>query len=57
MSPRALVHGEVIMVHEPQAGEVTCLSPKVVAADVGRPLGWPWVDPCRLNILGGLVSP
>jgi hypothetical protein len=40
-----------------RAGEGTSISLGAVIASVDHPLGRPWVDPCRLNILGGLVSP
>jgi hypothetical protein len=57
MSPRAFIRGGVIAVHDPQADEVASLLLGVVAAGVGKSLGWPWVDRCRLDVLGWSVSP
>jgi hypothetical protein len=56
-NPRALACGGVVVVLGPRAGEGTSLSLGAVIAGTDRPLERPWVDPCRLNVLGGLASP
>jgi hypothetical protein len=56
-SPRASSHGKVDVVPELRAGEGTSLSLGAVVADTGHPLRLPWADLCRLDVLGGLVSP
>ena len=56
-SLRAPVHGGVVVVLGPQAGEDASLSPEMAIANAGWPLKLPWVDLCLLDVLGGLASP
>jgi hypothetical protein len=44
------------MVHDPQASGVASLLLGLVKVGVGKSIKWPWVDPCRLEVLCWLVS-
>jgi hypothetical protein len=57
MSPQASTHDEVIAIYRPSADEEVSLVLGMVAAGMGRPLGWLWIDLSWLDILGGLASP
>ena len=51
------VLGEVIVVPKLQANEDASLSPRVVVVGLGRPSKAPRTNPCRFNILSGLMNP
>ena len=56
-SPRASTHDGVVAVPRPRVGEGASLSLGMVIASADCPPGLPWAGPCRLEVLGGLMSP
>jgi hypothetical protein len=55
-APRASAHDKVVAVSRPWADEGASSVLGTITAGADRALGWLWGDPCRLDVLGGLVS-